>query len=105
MELKKVYIDENMGEVQMEFYYENSILRVYENKQINNAAFDAQFDGKIIDSIETFHYGEALNIMEIDRKEDIPSYEVQINEGNAYYHIVSNVNLSEFKKICQGIFF
>ena len=40
MELESVYIDENMGEAQMEFYYGDTYLIIYENKQSNNSAFD-----------------------------------------------------------------
>ena len=105
MELKKVYIDENMGEVQMGFYYENSILRVYENKQNDEAVFDAQFDGEVIDSVDLFHYTKQLNILEIDGKQMAPFYATELKYGNAYYHIVSNSELDFFKEIIQGIFF
>ena len=47
MELEKVYIDENTGEALMEFYYEDSILKIYENRQNENATFSTQYDGKV----------------------------------------------------------
>lgn len=105
MELEKVYIDETMGEAQMEFYYEDFSLKIYENKQNNNATFNAQFDGEIVEVIESFYYNQMLDIMKIDRDEEIPFYTTKIEQGNAYYHIVMNGNLKEFEKIVQEIFF
>ena len=105
MELLKVSISEDMGEAQMEFTYKGLILRIYENKQIKDSTFDARFDGKIVDKIEMFHYGNEVNILEIDREEEPHSFAVQLEEGNAYYHIISNLDLDEFRQIIQGIFF
>lgn len=105
MELEKVYIDENMGEAQMDFFYKDLILRIYENKQYDEAVFDAQFDGEVIDSVDLFHYTKQLNILEIDGKQMSPFYATELEYGNAYYHIVSNSELDLFKEIIQGIFF
>lgn len=105
MELEEVHISEDMGEAQMQFSYGERVLRIYENKQINNSIFDAQFDGKIVDNIETFHYGEELEILEIDREDGVSSFATLVKEGNAYYHIISNLDLNEFKEIIRGIFF
>lgn len=105
MELEKVYIDENMGEAQMEFYYEGSILRLYENKQSRIATFDTQFDGELVDSIDTFFYGERLNVFEIDGKDEEFFLATELEQGNAYYYITSSYNLDEFKEILQGIYF
>lgn len=105
MELTKVTIGEDMGEALMEFTYEGLMLRIYENKQIKDSTFDAQFDGKAIDKIEIFHYGNEVNILEIGRGDKNFAFAVQLEEGNAYYHIISNLELDEFKQIIQGIFF
>ena len=105
MELKKVYIDENMGEVQMEFYYENSILRVYENKQNDDASFNTQFDGKVVDSINIFQYDKKLDILELDGDEGDNFFAIELNQGNACYYVASNMSVDEFKNIVLGIFF
>lgn len=105
MELKEVHISDDMGEAQMEFNYEDFILRIYENKQYDEAVFDAQFDGEVIDSVDLFHYTKQLNILEIDGKQMAPFYATELKYGNAYYHIVSNSEIDFFKEIIQGIFF
>ena len=105
MELEKIYIDENMGEAQMEFSYGDSILKIYENKQNGKATFDAQIDGKIIDQVKMFHYTGELDILELEGDEISLCYATELEEANAYYHIISNMDLEEFKAIIQGIFF
>ena len=45
MELESVYIDENMGEAQMEYSYGDEFLTIYENKQNKNAVFNVHVDG------------------------------------------------------------
>ena len=105
MELENVQISEDMGEAQMEYRYGIYVLRLYENKQSSNVTFDAQFDGKIVDIIESFYYDEELKILAIDREEETPFYTTNIEKGNAYYHVVSNLNLDEFKEVLRGIFF
>lgn len=104
MELTKVFIDENTGEAQMDFVYGDYVLRIYENKQSGNAAFDAQVDGKIIDSVELFHYNDMLEILEVDGDEISPFYAVQLEMGNAYYRITSGLELKEFEEIVKSIF-
>lgn len=104
MELTKVTIGEDMGEAQMEFWSGDSILRIYENKQSRNATFDTQFDGKIIDSIDTFFNGEKLNILEIDSESE-EFLATELERGNTYYYITFSYNLDEFKEIVQGIYF
>lgn len=105
MELEKIYIDENMGEAQMEFSYKNFILRIYENKQTSNSAFDTNIDGRIIDKVKMFHYSGEVDVLEIDGNEETDFYAAELEQGNAYYRVVSNTNLSEFKEIIQGMFF
>ena len=68
MELESVYIDENMGEAQMEFIYNDFMLRIYENKQINSAVFDVQIDGEIIDTVKSFPSEKELTIFKIEKK-------------------------------------
>ena len=101
MELEKVYIDENMGEAQMEFYCEGVILKLYENKQSRNAAFDTQFDGEIIDSVDTFFYDEKLNIIEINRTDEKSFFATELERGNAYYYMTSDCKFDTFKGIVQ----
>ena len=105
MELEKVYIDETMGEALIEFYSGDCILKIYENKQNSNVTFDAQFDGRVVDVIESFYYNEELKILEIDGDDKTVFYTTKLEKGNAYYHIVSNLNLEEFKEVVCGIFF
>ena len=104
MELEKVYIDENTGEAQMEFYCEGVILKLYENKQSRNAAFDTQFDGEIIDSVDTFFYDEKLNIIEINRTDETSFFATELERGNAYYYMTSDCKLDTFKGIVQEIY-
>lgn len=104
MELKKVYIDENMGEAQMEFYYKNSILKVYENKQSTIATFDTQFDGEVVDSIDMFQYDIKMDILKIEGDSSSDFFATQLEKGNAYYSMSSNLDIDEFEKIILGIF-
>ena len=105
MELENVYIGEDMGEALMEFYYGEDILKIYENKQGSEAAFDTQFDGEIIDVVKAFYYNEQIDILEIDKDGGNPFYAAQIEQGNAYYCITSGLNVEEFKELVCGIFF
>ena len=104
MELESVYIDENMGEAQMEFTYENSVLRIYENKQSSNSVFDFHIDGGIVDTVELFQSEDKIEILEIDKNEFGSCYAVQLEQGNAYYRITSGLKLDDFEEIIKGIF-
>lgn len=105
MELNKVTIGEDMGEAQMEFANGEVVLRIYENKQNRESAFDTQFDGEIIDNITTFYYNEKLNITEIDRNSEGTILVTELEQGNAHYYIASGLDIDEFRKIVQEIFF
>ena len=105
MEIEKVYIDENMGEAQMEFYYNESVLKIYENKQNRGAAFDTQFDGKVVDSINIFQYDKKLDILELDGDEGDSFFAIELERGNTCYYVASNLDINEFKSIVLGIFF
>lgn len=104
MVLEKVYIDENMGEAQMEFYLDENILVIYENKQTANATFDTQIDGKHIDTIEAFNDSTKFQIFETDIG-DGTLYMVQAEKGNACYHITSDMDLEKIEEIIKGIYF
>lgn len=105
MELENVYIGEDMGEAIMEFTYDGNILKIYMNKQNNHATFDAQLDGRIIDVIETFYYDKKLNIIEIEGNDEESFFATKFEQGNAYYQIVSELNIDEFEMIVSEIFF
>lgn len=105
MELGDVYIDENMGEVQIDFYYEDSILKVYENKQNADAIIETQIDGQVIDRVNMFQYDEEIDVLQMDQNNDSKFFAVQLKNGNAYYYIISDVNINIFKEIVQGLFF
>lgn len=105
MELEKIYIDENMGEAQMEFMYKDFVLIIYENKQNSNASFDVKIDGKVIDKIKMYHYTGELDVLEIDGDEITPFYATELQQGNAYYRVIADSELEEFKMIIQELFF
>lgn len=105
MELEVVYIGEEMGEALMEFYYEDHILTIYENKQSDSATFGTKIDGMIIDSVEIFHVGQTVELMEVDKGSGENFLAAQLEVGNAYYYITSDMGLDEFKNILSGIFF
>lgn len=105
MELERMYIDENMGETQMDFIYDDSYLMVYVNKQNSNAVFDMQLDGKIIDTVQMYYNEKNVNILEIDRHETGVFYAAEIEQNNTYYYIMSNFGIGDFEKIIEEIFF
>ena len=105
MELVKVFIDEKMGETQMEFYYGDHILTIYENKQNIDASTNSKPDGVVVDTVEIFHLGEIIEITEIDKGDGELYYRAQLEKGNAYYYLISDVELEEFKSILNGIVF
>lgn len=105
MEMTQVIISEDMREVWMKFECGNTSLTIYENKQSNNASFDMQMDGKIIDTVEMFHSEEKILIQEASAENFSSLYLAELKQGNAYYYIVSDFDLKEFKEIVQGIFF
>ena len=102
MELEKVYIDETMGEAQMEFIYNGNVVRVYENKQNDESAFEKKVDGEVIETIETFHNGIQVDIVKM---EEDNIYTTQFEHANAYYYVTGNLTQEEFEEIIYGIFF
>lgn len=105
MELKKVYIDAEMGEGIMEFYYNDCILNVYENKQNANASFQTSLDGKIVGKIDAFYLGKELEILKIDKSDGNMAYQVQLEYGNAFYRLISDMKQEEFEDILDGLIF
>lgn len=105
MELRTIYIDENMGEAQMEFDYNNDYFIIYVNKQRSNAAFDMQVDGIVVDTISTYYCEKNITIFEIDKDETQVFYAAQFEQGNAYYYFMSNLSLDGLKQILEEIFF
>lgn len=105
MELEVVRIGEDMGEALMEFYYGTHILTIYENKQNDDASTNSKPDGVVIDTMEIFHLGETIEITEIDKGDGELYYRAQLEKGNAYYYLISDVGLEEFKNILNGIIF
>lgn len=104
MEMEKVYIDTDMEEALIEFYYNEHVLSIYENKQNSNVTFNTQPDGKIIDSIEIFHLGQSINITEIDKGNGELLYVAQLEYADAYYYISGDLELELFREIIYGIF-
>ena len=96
MILKKVYIDENMGEAQMEFYRGENVLTIYENKQMENAIFDTRIDGEYVGTIETFNDSTVFQIFETNIGEGI-LYMIQAENGNACYRITSDIDLEQIE--------
>ena len=105
MELKTVHIGEDMGEALMEFHLGDNILNIYENKQTDEATFNTQFDGKVIDSVETYYCENKLDILEIDKNESGVLLAIYLEQNNAYYYVTSDIDAEEFKKIISEIFF
>lgn len=105
MELDNVYIDEGMGEAQMEFYCGENILKIYENKQDDNASFDTNFDGEIIDEVDSFHYNGKIDVLKIDKNNEGSYFAAQFKQGNAYYYVTSDLEIAVFEEIIKGIFF
>lgn len=103
--LEKAYVDTEMGEALMEFYDGDHILAIYENKQNRNVSFNAQQDGIIVDTIEIFHLGESLDIIEVNKGNEELSYTMQLEYGNAFYYLSSDLELDELKGILHGIAF
>ena len=94
MVLEKVYIDDVMGEAQMEFRYKGGMLIIYENKQ-----------NEIVDTVDIFHLNKKVEIFKIDKGDNLNSYVIQLEQGNAYYYVISDLNLEEFEQIIMGIIF
>ena len=105
MELQKVYIDEGMGEAQMEFIFNNSMFRIYENKQSDNAVFNSSLDGPVVDTIQNFYYDVQMDIVEVSEENNITFHAAQLEYGNAYYYITGNLDLEEMERIIYGIIF
>ena len=105
MTLEKIYVDEVMGEAQMEFHYGEQVIFVYENKQNDDAAFDKLLDGQVIDTIDIFHLNEALDIVEVDKGDGNSFYAVELKNNNGYYCITSDLSLEVFEEIINGLYY
>ncbi len=105
MELVKVSIGKDMGEAQMEFSCNGKILNIYMNKQNDLATFGAQLDGSVVDVIETFYYDKKLDIIKVEGDKEHSFLAVRLEQGNAYYQMVSELNIDEFEMIVSEIFF
>ena len=80
-------------------------MTIYENKQNSNVSFNAYRDGEIVDTVEIFHLGEAISVSKIDKGDDELFYAAQLEYGNAFYYVSSDIDLEEFKNILYGIVF
>ena len=105
MKLKEVYISEDMGEAQMEFVLNDLILKIYENKQSNDAVFNSSLDGPVVDTVENFYYDVQMDIVEVSEENNITFHAAQLEYGNAYYYITGNLDLEEMERIIYGIIF
>lgn len=105
MILKKVYIDEAMGEAQMEFRYADKAFIIYEDKQNENSVFDKTIDGEVVDTMDMFYLNKAVDIIQVDKGNGSDSYTVQFQQGNAYYTVTSDFELEDFEQIIMGIIF
>lgn len=105
MKLEKVYIDVEMGEAIMEFCCDDHIFTIYENKQNSSATFNTQLDGEVIDKIKVFHLGQTLEIKKVDKGNEELFYSMQLEYGNAFYSITSDIELEDFKEIVYEIMF
>ncbi|MCI8558410.1 MAG: DUF4367 domain-containing protein [Lachnospiraceae bacterium] len=105
MELGDVFIDTEMGEALMEFYYNNHILTIYENKQNKDASFITNLDGQVIDTIESFYLGKELEILKVNETNGKIVYQTQMEYANAFYYLSSDIELDEFENILCGIIF
>ena len=105
MELKEIFIDVEMGEAVMEFTHGNNILTIYESKQNRNVSTNLQTDGVFVDEVETFYLEKEIEILLFDKGDNILFYQAQLEFGNAYYCLSSDIDLEEFKNILHGIIF
>lgn len=105
MELIQTRISEDMREAQMHWELEGNILTVYENKQAENASFNIQDDGKVVDKVENFYSEGNVSIIQMDRGDGENFYIAQIERGNAYYYISGDMDIQEYKTIISEIFF
>lgn len=105
MVLESVYIDEVMGEAQMNFEYDTYEISIYENKQNVDAVFEKEIDGEVVDTINVFYLSRDLDIIQVDRGDGIYSYNVEFEKGNAYYQVYSNCDIKIFEEILNGIYF
>lgn len=105
MELGEVIINAEMGEALMEFDYNQHVLTLYENKRNSDGTFNARIDGGLVDTVEIFHLGRTLDIIEVDKGDGEEFYAVQLEYGNAFYYISSDMELDELKNILYGVVF
>lgn len=105
LKLEKTYIDIVTGEAVMEFHTNECILTIYENKQNDDGTFNAKLDGEKIDTIEAFHLGKTVEIIEADKGNGELFYSVQLEYANAFYYLSSDMELEELENILRGIIF
>ena len=105
MQLGEVFIDAELGEALMEFDYEDCVFTIYENKQSRSVSFNAQQDGVVIDTVEIFHLGKTADIVEISKGDGELSYAIQLEYGNAFYYLSSDIGLEKLEGILYGIIF
>lgn len=105
LKLEKTYIDTVTGEAVMEFQTNEYILTIYENKQNDDGTFNAKLDGEKIDTIEVFHLGKIVEIIEVDKGNSELFYSMQLEYANAFYYLSSDMELEELEDILRGIIF
>lgn len=52
-----------------------------------------------------FYLNKELEIIQVDKGDGTCFYDAQLEQGNAYYYISSDIELTEFEKILNGIYF
>lgn len=106
MELHKVEILEEFGEVRIEFLYEDKMFALYMSRNYQDVGIGVKSDGTemIVDTIDNFWLKQQLDVMEVENSNSENVYLVRFEKDNATYVIDASIAYEEFEKIIQEIY-
>ena len=58
-----------------------------------------------LEIIRVVYLNKKVEVFKIDKGDNSNSYVIQLEQGNAYYYVISDLDLDEFEQIIMGIIF
>jgi len=106
MELYKVELREEYGDVRIEYLYEGDIWTVYMSRNYSETDICMECDGEKIvkSSVENFWFQQELEVLELEVQEGCKTFLIELKEGTAAYVLMGADNYEEFEKIIQEIY-
>ena len=103
MELTEFLVNENAGEVILNYEYDKNDLHLYISKDIDAASIYYKVDGEIIDSVQVDSLGMELKVHKYTDSEENMYYQTSFEYLNTYYSFSTMMDSTEFANLLENI--